>query len=118
GELNKRAWGRRLKFLPHARLFRLFLFSGVYSHFPNATVEVCTQALFRSFSAFFAHFREVVYAILCHISIATFFGDSAVIFSATFLLEYSSSHFSDASIIIFAILVADRATPLAACLRC
>src|SRR5437667_12517149 len=104
--------------MPHSLLFHLFLFSGSSPHFPYATVEVCTQSLFRSFSAVFAHFREVVYAILCHIGIATFFGDSAVIFSAAFLFEYSSSLFPDASIIIFAILVADRASPLAARLCC
>src|SRR5437667_8709430 len=104
--------------MPLSRLFHLFLFSGGSPHFPYATVEVCTHSLFRSFSAFFAHFREVVYAIFCHIGIATLFGNSTVIFSATFLFEYSSSLFSDASIIIFTILVAHRASPLACLLSC
>ena len=99
-------------------LFRLFLFSGGSSHLPDATVEVCTQSLSGRFSAFFPHLREVFEAILCHIGLATFLSDRAVVFSAAFLFEYSSSLFSDASIIIFAILVADRASPFAARLRC
>src|SRR5207244_9085115 len=103
--------------MPHSLLFRLFLFSGCSPYFPNTTVEVCTQSLFRSFSAFFAHFREVVYVILCHIGIATFFGNSTVILIATFLFEYSSSHFSETSFIIFSLIVADRDCPLGARFR-
>src|SRR2546422_3387291 len=101
----------------HQRLFCFFLLSGGSPHFPNATVEIRAQSLFGSFAAFFAHLREVVGAILCYIGCATLFGDSAVIFTATFFFEYRSSLFADASIVVFAIFVADRASPFAACLR-
>src|SRR6266516_3076819 len=109
-------WNRWLPSLHH--LFCFFLPSGGYPHFPYATVEIRSQSLFRSFATFFAHLRVVVCAVLCHVGCATFPGNGAIVFTATFLFKYHASLFSDTSIVVFAIFVADRASPLAACLRC
>src|SRR5579859_7564445 len=102
---------------PHHRSFSALLPSGGSSQFPDATVEIRIVSLFGGPTAFFTHLREMVYAILCHVGHSTLPGDGAVVFAAAFLLECRSSLFSDASKVVFTILIADRATPFMARLR-
>ncbi len=102
----------------HTESFRAFLsFSGP-SHFTDAAVELRALPLPGGSAAFFAHLREVVYAILRHIGRAALSGDGAVVFTTTFFFKRCSSLFSDTSIIIFAILIADCASPSTARFGC
>src|SRR6266849_9725152 len=102
---------------PHHHSFSALLPSGGSSQFPDATVEIHILSLFSGPAAFFTHLREMVYAILCHIGCSTFRGNGAVVFATAFLLECCSSLFSDASKVVFTILIADRASPFTARLR-
>src|SRR5260370_18812517 len=96
----------------HAESFRAFLSFSSSSHFTDAAVELGALPLPGGFAAFFAHLGEVVCAILRHVGRAALSSDGAVVFTATFFFKRCSSLFSDTSIIIFAILIADCASPL------
>ncbi len=95
----------------HAESFRAFLSFSSSSHFTDAAVELRALPLPGGFAAFFAHLGEVVCAILRHVGRAALSSDGAVVFTATFFFKRCSSLFSDTSIIIFAILIADCASP-------
>src|SRR5579864_7649935 len=94
-----------------AESFRAFLSFSSSSHFTDAAVELRALPLPGGFAAFFAHLREVVCAILRHVGRAALSSDGAVVFTATFFFKRCSSLFSDTSIIIFTILIADGASP-------
>ena len=102
----------------HAESFRAFLSFSSSSHFTDAAVELRALPLPGGFAAFFAHLREVVCAILRHVGRAALSSDGAVVFTATFFFKRCSSLFSDTSIIIFAILIADCASPPTARFGC
>ncbi len=102
----------------HTESFRAFLSFSSSSHFTDAAVELRALPLPGGFAAFFAHLREVVCAILRHVGRAALSSDGAVVFTATFFFKRCSSLFSDTSIIIFAILIADCASPPTARFGC
>jgi len=102
----------------HAESFRALLSFSSSSHFTDAAVELRALPLPGGFAAFFAHLREVVYAILRHIGRTALPGDGTVVFTTTFFFKCCSSLFSDTSIIIFAILIADCASPSTARFGC
>src|SRR5581483_4035878 len=102
-----------------AELFSVDLFApGGTAQLADTAVEIRGLALFGGFAALFAHFGEMFRAIFRHVGCATFAGDVAVIFSAALFLEPCAALLPDDTIVVFAILIADHASPFAARLRC
>ena len=95
-------------------LIHLFLPFGGASQLADTAVEIGVLSLFGGFAAFFAHFREMFWAVFGHVGRAAFSGDRAVVFTAALLLEPGAAFLADNPIVIFTVLVANRASPLTA----
>lgn len=96
------------------KLLYFFLLFGRTTHPPDPAIEIRVLALFSRFSTFFAHRREMFGAVLGHIGLTALLRDGSIVFTSTFLLQLRPTFFSNSAIVVFTILVANRASPSAA----
>src|SRR5437660_4490971 len=91
-----------------------FLAPGCAAHLSYAAIKTWILALFGGVPAFFTHCREVVRAVFAHVGLSPLLGNRTVILAAPFLFERGAPFFTNTSIVILSILVADCAPSLAA----
>src|SRR5450755_247203 len=106
-----------MELLSSRLLRRLLMTFGRASHLSDAAIEIWILSLFGCIAALLAHLREMVRAILAHIGLAAFARNLAVVLAAALLFKCGSSLFSDPSVVVISVLVANRTAPLAARLR-
>src|SRR2546426_2221473 len=93
-----------------AGLLRLLPALGCSTHLSYSTIEISILPFFRGISPLFPHFGEMIRTILAHISLTSLLSNSPVVLGPTLLLKNGPSLLSNTSIIVFTILVADRAS--------